>query len=59
MFLGVLDMSLRAPIDWYKLLGAMFKSQKVDLTPITLYRRALSLGTGERNVTGNGYIHQI
>jgi hypothetical protein len=37
MFLGVLDMSLRAPIDWYKLLGAIFKSQKVDLTPITLY----------------------
>ena len=36
MFLGVLDMSLRAPIDWYKLLGAIFKSQKVDLTPITL-----------------------
>ena len=36
MFLGVLDMSLRAPIDWYKLLGAIFKSKKVDLTPITL-----------------------
>jgi hypothetical protein len=37
MFLGVLDVYLRPPIDWYRCLGLNPSSQKVGLTPLPVY----------------------
>ena len=51
MFLGVLDVYLRPPIDWYRCLGLNPSSQKVGLTPLPVYYRIDGRGRAANNCT--------